>query len=120
METFSQGIFLRSGRLRGLGLLVGGRASKELAEVKAELQEKNENMRLWSVINALQKNQSALQEQHNELKTMLLASQERVHAQSDQPKDSLVDHQDKETPISHSKISKVKAEVCPLTMSSCS
>jgi hypothetical protein len=88
METFSQGFFLRSGRWRGLGLLVGGRASKELAEVKAELQEKNENMRLWSVINALQKNQSALQEQHNELKTMLLASQERVHAQSDQPKDS--------------------------------
>jgi hypothetical protein len=40
METFSQGFFLRSGRWRGLGLLVGGRASKELAEVKAELQEK--------------------------------------------------------------------------------
>jgi len=37
----------RSGRWRGLGLLVGGRASMELAEVKAELQEsKNENLRL--------------------------------------------------------------------------
>ena len=39
----------------------------ELAEVKAELQEiKNKNLRLWSVIKTLEKNQSSLEDKHKQ------------------------------------------------------
>lgn len=67
----------------------------ELAEVKAELQEsKNENLRLWSVIKTLEKNQFALEDKHNELKAMLLASQGHENAGSNrkivqEPKEDL-------------------------------
>ena len=67
----------------------------ELAEVKAELQEsKNENLRLWSVIKTLEKNQSSLEDKHNELKAMLLASQGHEKAGSNhkivqEPKEDL-------------------------------
>ncbi|CAN6374147.1 unnamed protein product, partial [Urochloa humidicola] len=113
----------RSGRWRGLGLLVGGRASTELAEVKAELQDsRNENRRLWSVIKALEKNQSVLQEEQTELKAMFLASQGResggsIHKTVEEPKEPLedmvgTDIQEKEASISSrgNKRSKFKTE----------
>ncbi|KAK3129118.1 hypothetical protein QOZ80_6BG0471790 [Eleusine coracana subsp. coracana] len=80
----------RSGTWRGLGLLVGGSNSKNLAEIKAELQEaRNEKIKLWSVVETLMKNQSelqqqhnALQQKHNELNDMWLASQGHKPASS--------------------------------------
>ncbi|TVU27090.1 hypothetical protein EJB05_29669 [Eragrostis curvula] len=100
----------RNGTWRGLGLLVGGSNSRNLAEIKAELQDtRNENSKLWSMVETLMKNQSDLQQQHNELKQMWLASQDHKSSDScqkneEQPKEPM---EDMKVPEDHVKVASV-------------
>ncbi|TVU01634.1 hypothetical protein EJB05_52907, partial [Eragrostis curvula] len=100
----------RNGTWRGLGLLVGGSNSRNLAEIKAELQDtRNENSKLWSMVETLMKNQSDLQQQHNELKQMWLASQDHKPSDSfqkneEQPREPM---EDMEVPEDHVKVASV-------------
>ncbi|TVU32396.1 hypothetical protein EJB05_24126 [Eragrostis curvula] len=114
----------RNGTWRGLGLLVGGSNSRNLAEIKAELQDtRNENSKLWSMVETLMKNQSDLQQQHNELKQMWLASQDHKPSDScqkneEQPKEPMEDMEFPEDRVKvasvlsrNVKISKAQAKV---------
>ncbi|CAO2141750.1 unnamed protein product, partial [Urochloa humidicola] len=66
----------RVGRRRGLGLLAGGVASGRIYEALVEVQEvREENKKLWSMVQTLMSNQTKLQQQHDELKSQLSAPQ---------------------------------------------
>ncbi|KAI5004161.1 hypothetical protein ZWY2020_031404 [Hordeum vulgare] len=76
----------KKGRPSGLGLLVGGVASERLAQVEAELHAaKQENVELRHVVHTLVANQTSImaksermEEQYNELKSLIIASRGSV------------------------------------------
>jgi hypothetical protein len=66
----------RVGRRRALGLLTGSVTSECIFEALAEVQEtKEENKKLWSVVQTLMSNQTKLQQQYDELKSQVSAPQ---------------------------------------------
>jgi hypothetical protein len=80
----------RVGRRRGLGLLTGSVTSERIFEALAEVQEtKEENKKIWSVVQTLMSNQTKLQQQYDELKSQVSSSQ-RCPCVESSPKVALV------------------------------
>lgn len=60
--------------MSGLGLLAGGVGSTHISEALQEMQEvREENKRLWDVVQTLMSNQTKFQRQYNELKSHISA-----------------------------------------------
>ncbi|KAJ1254286.1 hypothetical protein BS78_K093700 [Paspalum vaginatum] len=66
----------RCGRRRGLGLLAGGVGSRRISEALVEVQEvRDENKKLWTVVQTLMSNQTKLEQQYDELKSQISTPQ---------------------------------------------